>query len=127
MEVAKRIAEVDKRTRAAVVAALKKGTDAMKLSCEALKAHRDWVCAGKPVDDDGSRRLNKKGQLCDCEVSPADCGHHGGVEVERLQLNEEVRHVSCGLVGLGGMSTWWRQGWRYEISGRPREKLMEKK
>ncbi len=86
VEVAKRIAEVDKRTRAAVAAALKKGTDAMKLSCEALKAHRDWVCAGKPVDDDGSRRLNKKGQLCDCEV-----------------FNEEVRHVSCGLVGLGGV------------------------
>ena len=85
-------------------AALKNGTDAMKLSCEALKAHRDWVCAGKPVDDDGSRRLNKKGQLCDCEVSPADCGHHGGVEVERLQLNEEVRRVAwrdCAGYELG--------------------------
>jgi hypothetical protein len=40
-------------------AALKNGTDAMKLSCEAWKAHWDWVCAGKPVDDDGSLRLNK--------------------------------------------------------------------
>jgi hypothetical protein len=58
VEAAKWIAELDKRARAA--AALKNGTDAMKLSCEAQKAHRDWVCAGKPVDDDGSPRLNKK-------------------------------------------------------------------
>ena len=58
VEAAKRIAELDKRAR--LVVELKKGTDAVKLSYEARKAHRDWVSAGKPVDDEGSPRLNKK-------------------------------------------------------------------
>ncbi len=56
MEAANRVAKLDKRAR---LVALKKGTDVMKLSCEAWKAYWDWVDAGRPVDDDGSPRLNK--------------------------------------------------------------------
>ncbi len=94
VEAAKRIAELDKRVRLA--ATLKKGTDVMRLSCEVWKTCQDWVSAGKPVDDEGSPWLNKKDSYAIVKFSLTNCRHHQGIEVKRLQLDEEVQGVAWG-------------------------------
>jgi hypothetical protein len=41
----------------------KKNTESNKRSCDAHKAHANWVWAGRPVDEIGYPRLNKKDSL----------------------------------------------------------------
>jgi hypothetical protein len=58
MEVAKRVATLEKKEKVAAV--IKKATKSMKRSCDIWKAHADWLAAGWPVDKDGNPLLNKK-------------------------------------------------------------------
>ena len=61
MEAGKRLAELEKKAKAKVER--KKDTESNKRSNEARKAHADWVLVGRPVDEMGHPRLNKKDSL----------------------------------------------------------------
>jgi hypothetical protein len=61
VEAGKRLAELEKKAKAKVER--KKDTELNKRSYEARKAHADWVLAGRPVDEMGHPRLNKKDSL----------------------------------------------------------------
>ena len=58
LEAAKRIAVLDAKAKAK--AELKKTIDVLKRDGEAQKAHREWVCEGRLVNDDGNPKLNRK-------------------------------------------------------------------
>jgi len=58
LEAAKRIAVLDAKAKAN--AELKKTNDVSKRDGEAQKAHREWVCEGRLVNDDGNLKLNRK-------------------------------------------------------------------
>ena len=58
LEAAKRIAVLDAKAKAN--AELKKTHDLLKRDGEAQKAHREWVCEGRLVNDDGNPKLNRK-------------------------------------------------------------------
>ena len=58
VEAGKRMVELETKARAK--AKRKKHTESNKRSCEARKAHADWVLAGSLVDKIGHPRLNKK-------------------------------------------------------------------
>jgi hypothetical protein len=61
VEVGKRMAELKKKTKAKTEQ--KKNTESNKRGCDARKAHANWVWAGRPVDEIGHPRLNKKDSL----------------------------------------------------------------
>jgi hypothetical protein len=61
MEVGKRLAELEKKAKAK--AEQKKDTKLNKRSYETPKACADWVLVGRPVDEMGHPRLNKKDSL----------------------------------------------------------------
>ena len=57
-----RMSELEKKAKAKTKKQ-KKNTELNKRSCDARKAHADWVLAGRPVDEIGHPRLNKKDSL----------------------------------------------------------------
>ena len=61
VEAGKRMAELEMKVR--TKDERKKHTELNKRSCEARKAHADWVLAGSPVDKIGHLWLNKKDSL----------------------------------------------------------------
>jgi hypothetical protein len=61
VEAGKRMAELEKKAKAKTEQ--KKNTESYKRSCDARKAHANWVLAGRPVDEIGHPRLNKKDSL----------------------------------------------------------------
>jgi hypothetical protein len=61
VEAGKRLAELEKKAKAKMER--KKDTVSNKRSYEACMAHADWVLAGRPVDEMGHPRLNRKDSL----------------------------------------------------------------
>ncbi len=61
VEVGKRMAELEKKVKAKMEQ--KKNTKLNKRSCDARKAHADWVLVGRLVDKIGHPQLNKKDSL----------------------------------------------------------------
>jgi hypothetical protein len=61
VEAGKRMAELEKKAKAKTEQ--KKNTELNKRSCDARKAHANWVLVGRPVDEIGHPRLNKKDSL----------------------------------------------------------------
>ena len=57
-----RMSELEKKAKAKTKKQ-KKNTELNKRSCDARKAHADWVLAGRPVDEIGHPWLNKKDSL----------------------------------------------------------------
>ena len=55
------MAELKKKAQAKMEQ--KKNTELYKQSCDARKARAFWVLAGRPVDEIGHPRLNKKDSL----------------------------------------------------------------
>jgi hypothetical protein len=55
------MAELEKKAKAKTEQ--KKNNESYEQSCDARKAHANWVLAGRPVDEIGHPRLNKKDSL----------------------------------------------------------------
>ncbi len=101
VEAGKRMAELEKNAKEKVEQ--KKQLKSNKQSCEARKAHADWVLAGSLVDTFGHPRLNKKDSLALVKFLLPKVDILGELKLKDFNLMKEC-NVWLGEIGRG--MTW---------------------